>query len=81
MGMLSLRDQLRLALQEKGWTIARLLDESGLTCDRSSIDRKINGRQPMCTEECEALARALGARLAWTGTHARKRHGKRRSKR
>ena len=81
MGTLSLRDQLRLALRKKGWTVARLLDESGLTCDRSSLDRKINGRQPLRTEECQAIAAALGQSLAWTATHARKRHGKRRGPR
>lgn len=78
MGTLSLREQLRLALRQKGWTVAKLLDESGLRCDRSSLDRKINGRQLLRTEECQALAAALGKNLAWTATHARRRHGKRR---
>lgn len=84
MGQLSLRDQLRIAFEEKvedeGWTMARLLHESGLTCDRSSLDRKINGHQLLRTEECQALADALARTVAWTG-HASKRHGKRRGHR
>lgn len=82
MGTLSLRDQLRHALREKGWTVARLLDESGLECDRSSLDRKINGRQILRAEECQAIAAALNTQLVWSAskprrTHVQRRHGKR----
>lgn len=52
-------------MREKRWSIPRLLRESGLKCDRSSLQRKLKGKQKLSTEETEALARTLGCTLAW----------------
>jgi hypothetical protein len=69
--MRSLVEQLRDAYERSGWTMDELLERSGLEIDRSSLRRKLlvdaDSRQdrsiPMRTEECEALARALGVTL------------------
>lgn len=63
--MISLREQLDIARRVKRWSIAKLLQESKLTCDRCSLQRKLNGTQALRSEECEALAAALGATLMW----------------
>lgn len=45
--------------------MVRLLEASGLTCDRSSLDRKLRGEQSLRSEECEALATALSTTIIW----------------
>jgi hypothetical protein len=52
-------------MREKRWSIPKLLKESGLGCDRSSLQRKLKGKQKLSTEETEQLARALGCTLAF----------------
>lgn len=83
--MISLRQQLAFALDAKGWTMSRLLDESGLDCDRSSLHRKIYGGQLLRTEECQVLAATLGVDLTWAPPpaarprrgHTKRKHGAR----
>lgn len=69
--MRTLVEQLRDAYEKSGLTMEELLEKSGLDIDRSSLRRKLlvaegskNDRSiPMKTEECEALAQALGITL------------------
>ena len=62
--MRSLAEQLLTAMSDRGWSVQRLLDESGLECDRSSLHRKIHGKQPLAQEEIQALVNALGITVA-----------------
>jgi hypothetical protein len=55
-----LLEQIRKARAERKWSVQRLLDESGLTIERSSLHRKLKGDVTAAPEEVEALARALG---------------------
>lgn len=69
--MLTLVEQVRLAYERSGWSLAELLRRSGLPIDRSTLGRKLLGDNRkgrgrlvrLGTEECEALARALGITL------------------
>ena len=64
--MRTLVEQLRDAYEKTGWTMDRLLRVSGLDLDRSALRRKlldVKDPIPMKTEECEALAHALGVTL------------------
>lgn len=61
----SLPEQLRAALEVKGWTIPQLLEASGLDCDRTSLHRKLHGKQKLSTDEAQKLASLLGCTLAW----------------
>lgn len=61
----SLAEQLHAAMVAKGWSVPRLLEESGLECDRTSLHRKLKGEQKLSTEEAQALANALDHTLAW----------------
>lgn len=84
--MISLRQQLAFALDSKGWTMSRLLSESGLDCDRSSLHRKIYGGQLLRVEECQVLAKTLGIELTWApatprASHALRKHGTRKGRR
>lgn len=63
--MKSIAAQIHAAMEAKGWSVPRLLQESGLTCDRSSLQRKLTGAQKLSTEEAERLAEVLGCTLAW----------------
>ncbi len=69
---MSLVEQIRRAQVERGWSVQQLLELSGLSIDRSSLQRKLSGAVPATTEECEALARALGITLVWPLGGARK---------
>lgn len=60
--MRDLRFHLRAAILRKGYTGQRLLDESGLGCDLSSLNRKLNGFQGLEASEARELARVLGVR-------------------
>lgn len=69
--MRTLVEQIRDAYQKSGWTMEKLLEESGLDIDRSTLRRKIlvdeksktDRNVPLRTSEAEALARALGVTL------------------
>lgn len=69
--MISLLDQIRVAKKVRGWSVQKLIDESGLQITRSCLQRKLFGRtkggKPVSTtsEEIEALARALGITVAF----------------
>lgn len=43
----------------------QLLERSGLKLDRSVLQRKLCGKVPATSAECEALARALSITLVW----------------
>ena len=43
----TLAEQLLAALIEREWSISKLLAESKLRCDRSSLHRKLHGRQKL----------------------------------
>lgn len=62
--MQSLADQLLAAMKGRRWSVRRLLDASKLDCDRSSLHRKLHGKQPMSHEEIQALVNALGSPVA-----------------
>lgn len=70
---MSLVEQIRRAQVERGWSVQQLLDKSGLSIDRSSLQRKLAGDVPLTTEECEALAKALDITLVWPKPRRRKR--------
>jgi hypothetical protein len=55
----------------KQWSVSKLLDESGLECDRSSLQRKLSGDQKLTTAEAERLAEVLGCPLVWVPDEAR----------
>lgn len=61
----SLAEQLFAAMEAKEWSVSKLLDESGLKCDRSSLQRKLHGQQKLSTDECERLAEVLGITIAF----------------
>lgn len=63
--MRSLVEQVRAAQVEKGWSVQKLLAKSGLTIDRSSLQRKLCGDVPTTDQELEALARAMRITLIW----------------
>lgn len=58
-GVKSLAEQLHAAMTAKGWSIPRLLKESGLKCDRTSLQRKLRGKQVLDAEEIQALVNVL----------------------
>ena len=63
--MKALHEQLHDAMAKKGWSVPRLLEESGLACDRSSLQRKLTGLQKLSTDEAERLAEVLDSPLAF----------------
>lgn len=52
-------------MEARGWSVPYLLRESGLSCDRSSLQRKLTGEQKLSTGEAETLAEVLGCALVW----------------
>jgi len=50
---------------KRDWSVPQLLRESGLKCDRSSLQRKLKGEQKLSTEEAQKLAEALECPLAY----------------
>lgn len=62
---MGLVEQIRTAQRERSWSTQRLLDESGLQLERSTLSRKLRGEVPCTDAECEALARALDITLVW----------------
>jgi hypothetical protein len=68
--MKTLVEQVNSARRRVGWSIAELLQRSGLRLHQTTLRRKLVGdgrkgrtRTGLRTEECEALARALGLTL------------------
>lgn len=59
-----LHKQLREAFDASGLTMGQLLALSKLACDESSLGRKLNGKQLLRSNECEALAAALHVKIA-----------------
>jgi len=59
-----LREKIRTAIRRRGYTHDRLLLESGLECDVSSLNRKINGLQALEGHEARALAAVLHVRVS-----------------
>jgi transcriptional regulator with XRE-family HTH domain len=57
----------------RGWTVDRLLTESGIRVSRCSLNRKLRGKQMLRASEIEALASALGVTIAWASVTERKR--------
>lgn len=45
------------------FTMARLLERTGLPIDRSTLHRKLHGEAPITIDEAGAVARALGLRM------------------
>lgn len=62
--MFDLRAELLEAMQAKGYTFGRLKEESGLTVDLGSLNRKLHGEQAIDAHEAQALAKVLGIRSA-----------------
>lgn len=63
--MRSIAEQLRTALAEKGWSLPRLVEETGLDCTPSSMSRKLGGLQKLSTDEAQVIADALQATIVW----------------
>jgi transcriptional regulator with XRE-family HTH domain len=62
--------QLRGVFERSGMSVRTLLEKSGLDIDRSSLQRKLHGQQPLRVAEAEALASVLGVRIG-VGKEAR----------
>jgi hypothetical protein len=66
------RQPLRDAMRKRKWSVRELLERSTLTCDRSSLQKKLFGYkrgrkrvyQTLTVEECQAHATALDVRVA-----------------
>ena len=63
--------QINAAREKRGWSVAKLLDESGLGLERSTLHRKLHEDCPMSDEEIEACARALELTLVYVPEEAR----------
>lgn len=61
--MISPRRLLKAALEAKGWTNQRLIDEGDLKCSAPSVSRKLSGRQALTADEARRMARVLGVRV------------------
>jgi len=68
--MRSLPEQIRDAWKSSGIELVELIQRSGLDTSASSLSRKLRGEQVMTTEECQALAAALGVTLVWVPNEA-----------
>ena len=66
----TIAQQLHAAMEAKEWSVPRLLKESGLECDRTSLHRKLAGTQKLSTEEAQTLAEVLGCTLVWVPDEA-----------
>lgn len=64
LGVKTIAEQLHAAMRAKGWSVPRLLSESGLPCDRTSLQRKLRGKQSLDAKEIQALVDALDATVA-----------------
>jgi transcriptional regulator with XRE-family HTH domain len=71
--MHSLAEQLLTAMKSRGWSIQRLLNESGLDCDRSSLSRKLHGKQWLSSDEVQVLVNTLEVTVAASPFVRRKR--------
>jgi transcriptional regulator with XRE-family HTH domain len=58
-------EQIRDAWKSRDWSAKELLERSGLTLDRSTLERKLRGEVAMRTDEAQRLADALGITIAW----------------
>jgi hypothetical protein len=56
---MELVQQIRTAQLELGWSTQHLLNMSGLSLDRSTLQRKLTGDTPTTSAELEALADAI----------------------
>lgn len=55
----TLAAQIKAAMVLRGWSVPKLLKESGLKCTRPSLQRKLAGKQKLSTAEAERLACVL----------------------
>ena len=51
-------------MKTRKWSVSRLLEASGLECDRSSLHRKLHGKQPIDDAELQKLVNALEITVA-----------------
>ena len=58
-----LRHDLLLAFIASRLSVRELRERAGITCERSSLQRKLRGQSPLRLEEAEAIAAALGLRI------------------
>lgn len=63
--MTGLVEQLNAARIKRGWSVAQLLEASGLDLERSTLHRKLHGETPMTGDELEACALALEHTLVY----------------
>lgn len=62
--MVTFAEQIRAAMKNRKWTVEHLLVASGLECSRSSLNRKLRGKQPLDPAEIQALVNALDIAVA-----------------
>ena len=60
----TVQEKLNSAFIRSGKSVRELLEQSALDIDRSNMSRKIRGKTPMLIGEAEAVAKALGMRVA-----------------
>jgi transcriptional regulator with XRE-family HTH domain len=56
---MELVEQIRAAQVELGWTVQQLLEKSGLSLDRTTLQRKLTGKTGSTFTELLALAAAI----------------------
>lgn len=61
---MTIPEQLLNAMRQRNWSVRQLLEESKLRCDRSSLQRKLKGEQPLDPDEIQALVNALEISVA-----------------
>lgn len=61
---MTIPEQILTAMKTRKWSVRQLLVESKLKCDRSSLQRKLKGEQPLDPPEIQALVDALGITVA-----------------
>lgn len=71
-GVLSLIGQVEAERVKRGWSVQRLLDESGLEIDRSGLHRRLKEEHRATTSECEALAAAMAMTLTFPSKRKRR---------
>lgn len=59
--------QLRQARLDRGMQLEQLVRDAGLACSADSLSRKLNGKQPLTTDEAEHVARALDYAIVLSG--------------
>ena len=56
-------EDIRKAFKNSGWSVSQLLEATKLKCDRSSLHRKLHGKQRLTMSELLALAKPFDIKI------------------